>query len=101
MLFDYEFKNYNYRLILYILILNILGVLVINSVTGQDSAQVNKQIMGIVVGLLLAVSISLFDYHRISRIVKSLAVKHARTDGHNGIILLKICLRILLFEEKC
>ena len=66
MLFDYEFKNYNYRLILYILILNILGVLVINSVTGQDSAQVNKQIMGIVVGLLLAVSISLFDYHRIT-----------------------------------
>ena len=85
MLFDYEFKNYNYRLILYILILNILGVLVINSVTGQDSAQVNKQIMGIVVGLLLAVSISLFDYHRITAMATFIYVGWNWSDSAVGI----------------
>ena len=66
MFFDYEFKNYNLRLIFYILILNILGVLVINSATGQDSALIGKQIMGIVVGLLVAIVLSLLDYHKIT-----------------------------------
>lgn len=66
MLFDYHFKNYNYRLICYILILNILGVLVINSATGQDSTQVNKQIMGIMIGLVIAIVLSLLDYHKIA-----------------------------------
>ena len=65
-LFDYHFKNYNYRLIVYILTLNILGVLVINSATGQDSALVNKQILGIGVGLIIAVFLSLLDYHKIT-----------------------------------
>ena len=65
MFLDYQFKNYNYRLILYILTLNILGVLVINSATGQNSAEVNKQIMGIAIGLVIAVVFSLWDYHRV------------------------------------
>ena len=65
MFFDYQFKNYNYRLILYILTLNILGVLVINSATGQNSAEVNKQIMGIAIGLVIAIVFSLWDYHRV------------------------------------
>ena len=65
MFFDYQFKNYNYRLILYILTLNILGVLVINSATGQNSAEVNKQIMGIAIGLVIAIIFSLWDYHRV------------------------------------
>ena len=42
MFFDeYQFRNYNYRLAFYILVLNVLGVLVINSATGQDSSQVH------------------------------------------------------------
>ena len=62
---DYQFKHYNYRLILYVLALNGLGVLVIGSAT-QDTAQVSKQIMGIGIGLIIAVALSLLDYHRIT-----------------------------------
>jgi len=36
MLFDYQFKNYNFRLALYVLLLNLLGVYVIRSATNQD-----------------------------------------------------------------
>lgn len=65
MLFDYEFKNFNYRLFIYVLLLNILGVLVIRSATNQDMSVVGKQIMGIVVGLAIMIGLSLLDYHRI------------------------------------
>lgn len=65
MLFDYEFKNFNYRLFLYVLLLNILGVLVLRSATNQDMAVVGKQIMGIVVGLGIVIGLSLLDYHRV------------------------------------
>lgn len=65
MLFDYEFKNYNYRLFLYVLVLNILGVLVIRSATNQDMSVVGKQIMGIVVGMAIVIGLSLLDYHRV------------------------------------
>ncbi|MCI9282639.1 MAG: rod shape-determining protein RodA [Lachnospiraceae bacterium] len=66
MLFDeYQFKNYNFRLIFYILLLNVLGVLVISSATGQESSLVSKQIMGIVVGFMVVILLSLLDYHRI------------------------------------
>lgn len=65
MLFDYEFRNFNYRLFLYVLLLNILGVLVIRSATNQDMTVVGKQIMGIVVGMAIVIGLSLIDYHRI------------------------------------
>lgn len=65
MLFDYEFRNFNYRLFLYVLLLNILGVLVIRSATNQDMSVVGKQIMGIVVGMAIVIGLSLIDYHRI------------------------------------
>ncbi|MCD8223896.1 MAG: rod shape-determining protein RodA [Clostridiales bacterium] len=62
---DYELKNYNLRLLLYILLLNVLGVLVIRSATNQDMAYVGKQILGIVVGFAVVIVLSLIDYHRI------------------------------------
>lgn len=65
MLFDYQFKNYNFRLALYVLLLNLLGVYVIRSATNQDMAYVGKQIMGIVVGFTIVLILSLIDYHRI------------------------------------
>lgn len=65
MLFDYNFRNYNYRLVAYILSLNIIGVLVINSATNQDMDLVTRQIVGILVGFTLMVGISFFDYRRI------------------------------------
>lgn len=60
-----QFKNYNFRLALYVLLLNLLGVYVIRSATNQDMAYVGKQIMGIVVGFTIVLILSLIDYHRI------------------------------------
>ncbi|MDO4267825.1 MAG: FtsW/RodA/SpoVE family cell cycle protein [Eubacteriales bacterium] len=65
MLLDYNFKNYNYRLFLYVLLLNILGVLVIRSATNQDMSVVGKQIMGIVIGCAVVAGLSLLDYHKV------------------------------------
>lgn len=65
MFLDYNFKNYNFRLFLYVLLLNTLGVLLIRSATNQDMAVVGKQIMGIIIGSTIVVILSMIDYHRI------------------------------------
>lgn len=65
MLFEYNFRNYNFRLILYMVALNILGVLVIRSATNMDEAMVSRQIMGVVIGMSAAVGLSMIDYHKI------------------------------------
>ncbi len=62
---DYNFKYYNYRLLLYMVALAVLGILVVASASGQDSATVSKQIIGVIAGLALAVGISIIDYHRL------------------------------------
>lgn len=65
MLFDYKFKRYNIRILGYMLALSAIGVLAIWSATNQSRSMVNKQMIGIAVGLFLAVALSLVDYHRI------------------------------------
>lgn len=65
MLFDYNFKYYNYRLVLYMVELSVIGILVVASASGQDSSTVTKQIIGILVGFALAIGLSIIDYHRI------------------------------------
>ena len=65
MFLGYPIKYYNYRLVLYILALNFLGVLVIRSAT-QDTAQVSKQLMGIGIGVCIAIVLSFVDYHKLS-----------------------------------
>ncbi len=65
MLLDYELKKYNFRLILYVLLLNLLGIMVIRSATNNDMTYVGKQIMGIIVGFGIVLGLSLLDYHRI------------------------------------
>ena len=65
MIFEYNFRNYNFRLILYMIALSVLGVLVIRSATNMDESMVNRQIFGVVIGLTAAIGLSLLDYHRI------------------------------------
>ncbi len=65
MFLDYDFRNYNNRLFLYVLLLNIFGVLVIRSAANQDMAVVGKQIMGVVVGSSIILGLSLLDYHKV------------------------------------
>ncbi len=64
MLFEYNLKTFNYRLVFYVLLLNGLGILLIRSATNGPE-QVSKQVMGIVVGFLVAMAISMIDYHKI------------------------------------
>lgn len=45
--------------------LNILGILVIRSATNLNETMVSKQILGVLIGMAVAVGLSLVDYHRI------------------------------------
>ncbi len=65
MLFDYNFKRYNIRILLYMLVLSGIGVMAIWSATNQNQSSVNKQLLGIGIGLFMAVALSLIDYHRL------------------------------------
>lgn len=65
MIFDYKFKNYNFRLIIYMLLLSTLGIVIISSASGQDRATVEKQIFGVIISLVVCLIVSLIDYHTI------------------------------------
>lgn len=65
MFLDYDFRYFNFRLIFYMIVLNVIGVLVIRSATNMDADAVNKQLLGVLVGLALSIGLSLVDYHRI------------------------------------
>lgn len=67
MIFDYKLKNYNFRIILYMLALSTLGVLVVASASGQDRSTVSKQIVGVAISLIVCVIVSLIDYHKYSK----------------------------------
>lgn len=47
------------------LILSFIGILAIWSATNQNQSMINKQILGIGVGMALAVALSLIDYHKL------------------------------------
>ena len=64
MLKQFEIKNYRFRLIAYVLILTIIGILVIGS--AKSSVQ-DKQILGLGAGLVIMVFVSLIDYSHILR----------------------------------
>ncbi|MDR0926130.1 MAG: FtsW/RodA/SpoVE family cell cycle protein, partial [Hungatella sp.] len=65
---DYNFKYYNYRLVLYMLSLSVIGILVVASASNQDSSTVTKQIIGVMVGFALAIGLSIIDYHKIIKL---------------------------------
>ena len=49
----------------YMIALNVIGVLVVRSATNKDPDFVTKQLMGVMVGLVIAICLSLIDYHKI------------------------------------
>ena len=59
MLKQYRLKDYNFTLILMVIALSVMGILVIGS--AQESVQ-DKQIIGLILGLILMVIVSLIDY---------------------------------------
>lgn len=59
MLKQYKIKNYNFRLVVYVVAVSIIGILVIGS--AQESVQI-RQISGLILGLIVMTGVSLVDY---------------------------------------
>ena len=59
MLRQYRLKDYNFRLIIWVIALSVVGILVIGS--AKESVQ-TKQIAGLILGLVIMVITSLIDY---------------------------------------
>lgn len=67
MLKRYSIRNYNFRLVIYLVALTVLGILVIGS--AKEGSNQTRQIMGLVLGLGAMVVISLIDYSFVLRFV--------------------------------
>jgi len=61
---QYDFKRYNISLLIIVMILGVIGALLIKQVKGEDYL---KQLVGLAGGIILAVVISLIDYHFICK----------------------------------
>ena len=64
---DYDFKQYDFKLLFFIVALNTIGIFIVRSATLAESfkdALVVRQILGSFVGLAMCVAISLFDYRK-------------------------------------
>ena len=57
---QYKLKNYKFILVMYVMILNVIGILLIGS--AKPSVQ-SKQILGMIAGLTIMVMLSLIDYN--------------------------------------
>ena len=55
----YRLKNYNFRLVLWLLIISITGIALVGS--AQESLQ-NRQIFGVALGITAMIIVSLIDY---------------------------------------
>lgn len=67
MLKRYSIRNYNFRLVIYLVALTILGILVIGS--AKEGNNQTRQIMGLILGLGAMVVVSLIDYSFVLRFV--------------------------------
>lgn len=62
MLSEYNFRDYNFKLLLSVLALNGIGLMVINSAVGGDRSYINRQLIGLFGGLMIAIILSLISY---------------------------------------
>lgn len=67
MLSEYNFRHYNFRLLLSVLALNAIGLMTINSAVAGDRSYINRQLIGLFGGLMIAMILSLFSYRFIMR----------------------------------
>lgn len=59
MIKQYRLRDYKFRLILWVVALTVLGIMIIGS---ADSDVQNKQILGLIAGIIVMVIVSLIDY---------------------------------------
>lgn len=67
MLSEYNFRDYNFKILLSVLALNSVGLMVINSAVGGDRSYMNRQLIGLFGGLMIAIILSLISYRFILR----------------------------------
>lgn len=67
MLSEYNFRDFNFRLLLSVLALNFIGLMVINSAVGGDRSYINRQLIGLFGGLMIAMILSLISYRYLLR----------------------------------
>lgn len=79
---NYKLKNYNFRLIVEVVVLTIFGIVVIAS---QSSYYAKRQIIGLILGFVVMAAVSLFDYDILMKIAIPI---YLGTLGLLGIILL-------------
>lgn len=60
MLKEYHIKNYNFKLVILVVVATVFGTIIINS---ADSSYTRKQIIGLIGCLLVMIVVSLIDYH--------------------------------------
>lgn len=59
----YDLKKYRWSVLVIIVLLCVSGIFVLDKVQGEDIDMVPRQAKGLIGGLLLAVFVSMFDYH--------------------------------------
>ena len=57
---NYKFKDYDFKLILYLCTITVIGVLLVNSAQPDNT---RKQLMGFIAGLAIMIILSFIDYH--------------------------------------
>lgn len=67
MIFDYQLRNYKFRILFYMILLSVIGILAVASASNQDNSAVIKQIIGVLLSLTVCVILSLVDYHQYFR----------------------------------
>jgi len=67
MLSEYNFRDYNFKILLSVLALNGIGLMVINSAVGGDRSYINRQLIGLFGGLMIAIILSLISYRFVLR----------------------------------
>lgn len=64
---QYNWKNYNFSLVIVVIILSIISVLMVGKVEGD--AKTKKHIMGIILGVILMLTVAVVDYHSLCRLM--------------------------------
>ena len=70
MKFDYDFRYYNFFLLIIVICLNVCGVFVVSSASNMDEGIVSRQIMGTMVSICVCIVVSFIDYRRLIKYAK-------------------------------
>ncbi len=65
---QYDFKQYNISLLMVIIILGSIGAFLIKQVELEHESLFEKQIIGLFIGILIAIIVSMFDYHFLGKL---------------------------------